>query len=111
MSMNGALVELNPNIARTQAQALRWAPFIASSTYRSGATIVLTENRTELARTLLPTVMTHPWRWQFGDGAAAYGWTVRHAYKHAGRWRVTTDCYDPASRTWNNFDQAVIVVK
>jgi len=111
MSTNGALVERNLLTARTQAQALHWAPFVAVSTYHSGATIALTENRTELARTLLPTVMTHPWRWGFGDGATAYGWTVHHAYKHAGRWRVTTDAYDPISRAWYNFDQAVIVVR
>jgi len=111
MSMNGALVHLNKDIPTTQAQALRWAPFIAASHYHRGATIAMTENRIELARTLVPAAMTRPWRWQFGDGTTAYGWTVRHTYKHAGSWRVTTDAYDPAARTWDNFDQAVIVVK
>ncbi len=108
---NGRLVRINPSYPQTDAQVAYWAVFALPGSYGAGQVVALTENRAEVARTLLPQAMLRPWRWTFGDGATAYGWTVRHTYARAGHWRITTYAYDPGSRTWNNFDQAVITVK
>jgi hypothetical protein len=38
--------------------------------------------------------MRRPWRWQRGDGATAYSWTVRHAYTSPTWRRIEVDAYD-----------------
>ena len=40
----------------------------------------------------------------------AYGWTVRHAYAHPGRWPIRVYVWDPESRRWDLFDQAAIQI-
>jgi len=56
-------------------------------------------------------VRRRPWRWAFGDGQTAYGWTIRHAYTHPGTWRIAVDAYDPGTNLWWNFDQVQITIR
>ncbi len=108
---NGALARANPQIPTTAAQLASWSPFVFARSYQTRHTITLTENRSEVARSLRATAMRRPWRWTFGDGHSAYGWTVRHAYTRAGHWRIAVDAYDPGTRQWYNFDQVIITVR
>ena len=108
---NGQRDRVNTQVPATSAQLAGWAPFVFARTYPLRRTIVLTENRREVARSLTAAAMRRPWRWEFGDGRVAYGWTVRHAYAHPGHWRISVDAYDLGTRQWYNFDQVVITVR
>jgi len=108
---DGQRDRVNTQVPATSAQLAGWAPFVFARTYPVRRTIVLTENRREVARSLTAAAMRRPWRWDFGDGHTAYGWTVRHAYAHPGRWHIGVDAYDPGTRQWYNFDQVVITVR
>ena len=101
---------LNTQAPTTAAQLAGWAPFVFARTYPARRAIVLTENRREVARSLTAAAMRRPWRWEFGDGQVAYGWTVRHAYAYPGRWRISVDAYEPGTRQWYTFDQVVITI-
>jgi hypothetical protein len=107
---DGQRDRLNTQVPTTSAQLAGWAPFVFGRSYPVRRAIVLTEDRREVARSLTAAAMRRPWRWRFGDGQVAYGWTVRHAYAHPGHWRIAVDAYDPGTRQWYNFDQAVITV-
>jgi hypothetical protein len=54
--------------------------------------------------------MQKPWRWEFGDGATALGWTVKHAYAHPGRLRIQVEAYWPPTKQWIAFDQVTITI-
>jgi hypothetical protein len=107
---DGQRDRLNTQAPTTSAQLAGWAPFVFPRSYPVRRAIVLRENRREVARSLTAAAMRRPWRWRFGDGQVAYGWTVRHAYAHPGYWRIGVDAYDPGTRQWYNFDQVVITV-
>ena len=108
---NGQLAGKNPSLPTTQAQLKVWTYFIFTRTYPMHHAITFTENRREVAQTLKAVAMRRPWRWHFGDGQIAYGWTVRHTYAHAGRWRIVVDAYLPSAKQWYEFDQVTITVK
>lgn len=108
---NGQLARKNPHLPTTQAQLSVWTYFVFARTYAVHHAITFTENRREVASTLTAAAMRRPWRWRFGDGQVSYGWTVRHSYAHAGRWRVVVDAYDPGTKQWYDFDQVTITVK
>ncbi len=110
LSANGRLVRINQQSPRTDAEVARWTYFVVPGAYRAGQGVALTENRQEVAQTLLPSVMLRPWRWEFGDGVTAYGWGVKHAYTHPGQYVVTADCYNPGDGKWYNFDKATLTV-
>ncbi|HVA89508.1 MAG TPA: hypothetical protein VNL71_06670 [Chloroflexota bacterium] len=111
LSTNGHLVVLNKQVARTQAELAKWAFFVAPGAYRTGQTVTMTENRKEVAGTLMASALLQPWGWIFGDGAFSQGWTVRHAYTHPGRWKIGVYAYNPESRHWDLFDQATITIR
>jgi len=71
----------------------------------------LTEDRREVGRTLTAARMRRPWRWQRGDGATAYSWTVRHAYTSPTWRRIEVDAYDPAIKRWFAFDRVSILTR
>lgn len=102
---------LNTQVPTTAAQQADWSPFVFPGRYRVRRAISLTEDRREVARSLVPAALRRPWRWHFGDGRVADGWTVRHAYAHAGSWRILVAAYDPGTRQWYTFDQITIVVQ
>ena len=107
---DGQRDRVNTQVPTSSAQRAGWAPFMFARSYPVRRAIVLTEDRREVARTLTAAAMRRPWRWAFGDGQVAYGWTVRHDYAHPGHWRISVDAYDPGTRQWYNFDQIVITI-
>lgn len=111
LSTNGRLVVLNKQVARTQAELAIWSFFVAPGAYRTGQVVTMTENRKEVATTLMASALLQPWGWTFGDGSFSQGWTVRHAYAHPGHWKIGVYDYNPESRRWDLFDQATITIK
>jgi hypothetical protein len=107
---DGQRDRVNTQVPTTSAQLAGRDLFVFARGYPVRRAIVLTEDRREVARSLTAAAMRRPWRWRFGDGQVAYGWTVRHAYAHAGHWRISVDAYDPGTRHSYNFDQVVITV-
>ena len=107
---DGQRDRINTQVPTSSAQLAGWAPFVFARGYPVRRAIIFTENRHEVARSLTAAAMRRPWRWAFGDGQVAYGWTVRHAYVHPGHWRIGVDAYDPGNRQWYNFDQVVITI-
>src|SRR5919199_2975364 len=107
---DGQRDRVNTQVPRSSAQLASWAPFVFARSYPVRRAIVLTEDRREVTRTLTAAAMRQPWRWEFGDGQVAYGWTVRHAYAPPGHGRISVAAYDPGTRKWYNFDQIVITI-
>jgi hypothetical protein len=107
---DGQRDRVNTQVPTSSAQLAGWAPFVFARSYPVRRAIVLTEDRHEVARSLTAAAMRRPWRWEFGDGQVAYGWTVRHAYARPGHWRISVAAYDPGTRQWYNFDQVMITV-
>jgi hypothetical protein len=107
---DGQLDRVNAQAPTTAAQLATWTAFVFARSYPVRRAIVFTEDRREVARTLVPAALRRPWRWRFGDGHTAYGWTVRHAYARPGRWRIQVDAYLPSTRQWYSFDQVTVTV-
>jgi hypothetical protein len=108
---DGVLVTVNNSTPTTSAQLTTWAYFVFPRSFAAHRAITLTENRREVAKTLVAAAMRRPWRWHFGDGKIAYGWTVRHSYAAAGRYRIVVDAYLPQTKQWYYFDQAIITIR
>lgn len=106
ISADGRLAQPNLQPPTTPSALAVWAPFVFTRAYQAGTLISFTEDRTAIARSLVPSALRSPWRWDFGDGTTATGWTVRHAYTRPGTWRVTVEAYFPGTRRWYTFDQA-----
>lgn len=111
LSVDGIRARVNPVTPTTQAQLAHWTYFIFPHTYRAGHPLTLTEDRREVARTLMPSALRQPWGWQFGDGQVAVGWTVRHTYARAGQYRLRVYCWNPEAHAWDAFDQATITLR
>ncbi len=117
-SADGVLARMNPQQPATTAQLAVWAPFVFPRVYAPRHTVALTEDRRQIARALVPAALRRPWRWGITDGTSraayntvSYGWTIRHAFAHAGQWRVEVDAYDPGTRRWYPFDQVAVTVR
>lgn len=108
---DGQRAQVNPVVAKTQAQLARWTYFIFARPYAADRPVTLTEDRREVARTLMPSALRQPWGWQFGDGRIAVGWTVRHTYTHAGSYRIRVYCWNPEARQWDAFDLVTIRIR
>ena len=111
MSADGLRARVNTEAPASQAQFSTWSIFVFGPAYHAGHAVTLSEDRGEVARTLTPAEMRRPWRWRFGDGATAYGWTVRHAYASPTWRRIEVDAYDPAIKRWFVFDRVSIRVQ
>src|SRR5690348_2243477 len=68
----------------SRAALAHWAPFIFPGPYRPGVALHISENVSELKRSLPADAFSHPWRWSFGDGTTGTGFTMRHTYRHSG---------------------------
>jgi len=111
LSANGVLDEVNRQVPTNSAQLKDLAkdgPFVFSKRFAPGKAITFTENRRDGAQSLVPSAMRRPWRWHFGDGNAASGWTVKHAYAHKGDMRISVDAYLPSTKQWYEFDRVKI---
>jgi PKD domain len=94
----------------TVPTARTWAPFSFRSAYHAHAAIRLTEDRADLRRVLSPDAMQRAWRWEFGDGAHATGWTVIHRYAHPGAYRITVAAYYPTFHQYFTMDTVRITI-
>jgi hypothetical protein len=110
--VNGRLVAMNRALP-VSGHLASWAPFAAPVTYRAGQSVQLREIRGRVLWTLPPSAFRTPWRWTFGDGAAARGLNVRHTYRHTGTYVVRVRAYllDGRDSQWYQFDAAVIHVR
>ena len=98
-----------PTVAEYQTW---WAHFIFPRTFRTGQHIAFHEDDA-LVRKALQAILPHPdrpWRWRFGDGAALMSDRPTHAYRRAGRYRVSVDAYFSAYG-WKTFDTITITVR
>lgn len=92
------------------AVARTWALFTFTGHYRMQTTIHFTEDRAQLKTALSAETMRQVWRWDFGDGAHATGWSVTHHYRHPGAYRISVAAYYPSLRQYISFDEIHIVV-
>jgi chitodextrinase len=96
----------------TAATARTWAPFSFRNPYHAHAAIRLTEDRAQLRGVLRPDdAMQRAWRWEFGDGTHATGWTVTHRHAHPGAYRITVSAYYPTYDQYIAFDRVRITIK
>lgn len=109
LSANAVLAHRN-TVPPTGESLDRWAQFIFPAQYHVGQAVRFAENRQELRQTLPPEAFGHPWRWGFGDGAMAMGYTVTHAYKRAGAYKLLVFAYYPSMHTWYELDDALVRV-
>ena len=106
---NGRRAVVSP-VKLTVTTARTWAPFSFRSAYHARAAIRLTEDRAQLRRVLAPDTMQRAWRWEFGDGTHATGWTVSLRYGHAGAYRITVWAYYPTYDQYVAFDRVRITI-
>jgi hypothetical protein len=109
LSANGILATTTKEIpTRTSL----WAPFTIVPVFASGAPILFTELRVDLARSLPPFTLAAPYRWAFGDGTTALGHAVRHRYARPGRFRlVVYGFYNGSTQEthgWFPFDSVLL---
>jgi hypothetical protein len=107
---DGRLAVANQQTVTNSALLAVWAPFVFPQHFSTRRTVTLWENRAEVARSLTDAAMRTPWRWQFGDGAVSYGWTVHHRWARAAEWRIDVAAYDPGTKRWYSFDQVDVQV-
>jgi hypothetical protein len=104
ISVNGATAGLTSG-QPTRATAGYWAPFILLA-QGSGGSLRFSENLRQVAQSLPPAMLATPFRWDFGDGATAAGYTVQHTYARPGWYRITVRYEWPAHHQWIVFDSA-----
>jgi hypothetical protein len=104
LTANGALPILNSQVPLTSGQLMAYTPFVFRRPFAVGARISFEENRADVAKSLVPAAMKRPWRWHFGDGKTAFGWTVTHVYTRAAVLNISVDAYDPGTKQWYQFD-------
>ena len=112
LSVNGHLVAVN--MAQAAIGGLdTWTPFVTRGHFAANQTLVLAEDRFQVSQALAPIAFRFPWRWRFGDGATARGTVVRHAYRHAGAYVISTEAYLVAGtrKQWFIFDRATILIR
>jgi hypothetical protein len=109
ISINGKLARLN-TARPVRGHLAHWAPFVFSTAFKAGASVKLTENLTDLHRSLLPEDFGKPWRWDFGDGTSGSGLMIQHVYKKPGTYRVIVSAYDSTNKFWFQFDMALIPI-
>jgi chitodextrinase len=99
------------HVQLTVATARTWAPFSFRSAYHARAAIRFTEDRVQLRGVLQPDdAMQRAWRWEFGDGTHATGWTVTHRYAHPGAYRITVAAYYPTFHQYFTMDTVRITI-
>lgn len=108
LSANGVRATLNT--VATPTNGAPYAPFTFGKAFASGAPVRIAEATGELARTLPPATIAAPFRWTFGDGAAALGRTATHRYARPGLYRLDVDGLDTRTKRWFTFDRALLRV-
>ena len=87
-----------------------WAPFVLAQAVAAGALVRLEEAPAHLARTLPAEVRAWPFRWVFGDGSRAVGYTAVHRYARPGQYHLLVYGYYQRERRWFAFDSALVRV-
>jgi hypothetical protein len=109
ISANGVLARIN-TAQPSVADLAHWAPFIFTAPVRKGAPVRLAEDRRAVLKSLPPQAFDRPWRWTFGDGAAAFGFAPSHRYRRPGTYIINVWAYDASNRQWYRFDAAQLRV-
>jgi hypothetical protein len=108
ISMNGHLAVLNHKVPHNLKL---YAPFLFKQHVTAGNRVHLSENRSEVAKSLTAATMKHEPRWWFGDGSKPrFGWSVQHTYTRHGIHRVTVQAYYAKGKRWYNFDDSLVTV-
>ena len=105
LSANG--VRATPTTSTPSGTGL-WAQFSVGQAFAGGAPVQFTELRSDLMRSLAPATLAAPFRWAFGDGAAALGHTARHRYAHPGLYRLTVYGFSRRTHSWFPFDNVLV---
>jgi len=105
LSANG--VRATPTTA-APSDAGRWAQFTVGKAFASRAPVQFVELHSDLVRSLLPTTLAAPFRWAFGDGAAALGHAATHRYAHPGLYRLTVYGFSTHTHSWFSFDNVLV---
>ena len=110
--VNGRLVAPNTALP-VRGQLATWTPFAAPGAYPAGHELTFMEAHALVALTLPPGAFKRPWRWLFGDGAAARGFYARHTYRRPGTYVVTVQFYlgTGAYARWYQFDATALRVR
>jgi hypothetical protein len=104
LSANGHLAGLTKD-PPTQATLAHWARFTLPAA-APGDALRLTEDLSNLRRSLPVAALARPFRWSFGDGTSAQGYAVVHRYARQGWYRIMVSALLPGLHNPIVFDSA-----
>jgi hypothetical protein len=110
LSANGVLARLNTT-PPTKANVRWWEPFVLTQPFAGAQLVRFAENVREVRKALPAQAFSHPWKWTFGDGASATGFSATHVYRKPGRYRVLVSAYYPDYHAWYGFDGALLTLQ
>jgi hypothetical protein len=87
-----------------------WAPFRFAQAYAVNTAVTLSEDHADLARSLSPTMLVQPFRWELGDGSSVPGTSVTHTFKREGTFVVQVYAYAASAARWVLFDTVEIQI-
>jgi len=87
-----------------------WAPFRFAQAYSVGTAVTLSEDHTDLAKSLSPSMLVQPFRWVLGDGSTVRGTSVTHAFKQDGTYVIQVYAYAESVAHWVLFDTVQIEI-
>lgn len=94
----------------TPTNPTHWVMFTVGKAFACHQAVQLTEDSSELARTLPLAMLAEPYRWVLGDGTILQGHRVTHRYAHPGTYRLKVLAHDKASKRWFEFDAALLTI-
>jgi hypothetical protein len=104
LAANGNTASLNGD-SPTASTLSYWAPFTLLAA-APGDTLHLSENLSNVKRSIPKEALSQPFQWSFGDGTSALGQTVVHRYARTGWYKMTVRYYWPSHHQWVQFDSA-----
>jgi hypothetical protein len=110
LSANGVLAHLNTT-PPTKANVHWWEPFVLTQLFTGVRPVRFAENVREVRGTLPAQAFSRAWKWTFGDGASATGFSATHVYRKPGRYRVLVSAYYPDYHAWYGFDGVLLTLQ